>query len=66
MISVGRLPVTTSIQVNNIDDSNLDTLRAYLQNNRRSGGGPIHRIFDVNQEERYALVEFQESAGVYL
>ena len=63
MISVERVPVTKCVQVHNVDSDFVDTLQSYLENTRRSGGGEVVEVFEIKEEEKYALVEMRETTG---
>ena len=62
MISVEQIPVTKCIQVHHVSPSKQDTVQAYLENTRRSGGGPACQVqvFDGKKNTKILIFEFKD------
>ena len=61
MLSLQKVPQSTTIQVHNIGDVTEDMLTLFFEN-KRSGGGEVANV-QVCRKDDYALFEFLESAS---
>ena len=57
MLSLEKVPYCRTLQVLNIGQLGVDSLSAYFENERRSGGSGDVRV-NINRQQGYAIVTF--------